>query len=118
MLANRRCSYTNYTKVLNALDYPAVTVPVTKVDPNLDVKKPAHQFLSEADGRNYKLCEPHGILLYHTLSLTMTIIDEPTVFQNAPVALQVVGRTLEDEAVIAMAEIVDAALNARSKAAM
>ena len=48
----------------------------------------------------------------------MMIIDEPTVFQNAPVALQVIGRTLEDEAVIAMAEIVDAALNARSKAAL
>ena len=51
-----RCSYTNYTKVLNALDYPAATVPVTKVDPSLDVKKPAHHFLSEADAANYNLC--------------------------------------------------------------
>ena len=48
----------------------------------------------------------------------MMIIDEPTVFQNAPVALQVIGRTLEDEAVIAMAGIVDAALKLKSKAAL
>jgi amidase len=33
-------------------------------------------------------------------------------FQNAPVAIQLVGQTLEDEAVIGMGEIVDAAVRA------
>ena len=36
--------------------------------------------------------------------------DEPEVFRDAPVGLQLVGRTLEEESVIAMTEIVDAAL--------
>jgi Asp-tRNA(Asn)/Glu-tRNA(Gln) amidotransferase A subunit family amidase len=39
-----------------------------------------------------------------------SITDDPAIFKNAPVCVQVVGRTLEEEAVIGMAEIVDAAL--------
>lgn len=39
-------------------------------------------------------------------------LDHPEVFQDAPVCLQLVGRTLEEEGVIAMTEIVDAALKA------
>ena len=38
--------------------------------------------------------------------------DDPAKFVNAPISIQLVGRTLEEEAVIAMAEIVDAALKA------
>jgi hypothetical protein len=38
--------------------------------------------------------------------------DDPETFKNAPVCLQLVGRTLEEEAVIKMTEIVDAALAA------
>ena len=36
--------------------------------------------------------------------------DDPAIFKGTPIALQLVGRTLEDEAVIGMAEIVDAAI--------
>ena len=39
-----------------------------------------------------------------------TVSDEPEAFKNAPASLQLVGHTLEEEAVIGMAEIVDAAL--------
>jgi amidase len=38
--------------------------------------------------------------------------DDPKRFENAPIGLQVVGRTLEEEAVIAMTEIVAGALKA------
>jgi hypothetical protein len=41
--------------------------------------------------------------------------DSPETFKNAPVALQLVGQCQEDEAVIAMTEIVDAALKAKQK---
>lgn len=37
-------------------------------------------------------------------------IDEPAKFKNAPISLQVVGKTLEEEALIGMTEIVDAAV--------
>lgn len=33
--------------------------------------------------------------------------DDPETFKNAPIAVQIVGRTLEDEAVVGIAEIVD-----------
>lgn len=36
--------------------------------------------------------------------------DDPEVFKGAPISLQLVGGTLEEEAVIAMTEIVDSAL--------
>lgn len=36
--------------------------------------------------------------------------DHPQLYANAPIGIQVVGRTLEEEAVLAMGEIVDAAL--------
>lgn len=84
-----------YTLIWNVLDYPACVFPVTTVDPILDKPKPAHQFLSEADKGVYEL------------------YDSPKTFKNAPVGLQLVGRTQEDEAVIAMTEIVDAALKAK-----
>ena len=46
-----------YTTVFNALDYPACIIPVSKVDPVLDVKKPSHGFLNTTDKSNYELCK-------------------------------------------------------------
>ncbi|THH27363.1 hypothetical protein EUX98_g6833 [Antrodiella citrinella] len=84
----------SYTTVFNGLDYPSCVFPVTRVDPVKDAKKPPHQFLSSMDETNYNLYDPNT-------------------FFNAPVGLQLSGRTLEEEAVIAMTEIVDAALRAQ-----
>jgi len=41
------------------------------------------------------------------------MLDEPSIFQNAPISIQVIGRTLEEEAVIAMSEIVDTAITSK-----
>ena len=41
--------------------------------------------------------------------------DDPETFYNAPVCLQLVGRTLEEEAVIKMTEVVDGLLKEKSK---
>jgi len=84
-----------YTSVWNTLDCPACVFPVTKVDPVLDLPKPAHEFLSEVDQNTYQL------------------YDSPETFKNAPVSLQLVGLSQEDEAVVAMTEIVSAALDAK-----
>lgn len=46
-------------------------------------------------------------LAHHRLT---RVVDEPSRFENAPVAIQLVGGTLEEEAVIAMGEVADAAL--------
>ncbi|KAI0299765.1 general amidase [Multifurca ochricompacta] len=87
-----------YTLIWNVLDYPACVFPVTKVDPVLDKPKPAHAFLSKVDQKIY--------------GFVRCLHDSPETFKNAPVGLQLVGRSQEDEAVIAMTEIVDAALKA------
>ncbi|KAG6868648.1 hypothetical protein C0993_012692, partial [Termitomyces sp. T159_Od127] len=83
--------YLGYTMVWNFLDCPALTMPVSKVDPALDVNRPAQKFFNESDRSVYELYEPEE-------------------FKDAPIGFQIVGRKHEDEAVIAMAEIVDAAL--------
>ncbi|OAX34389.1 general amidase [Rhizopogon vinicolor AM-OR11-026] len=85
--------YPNYTMVWNGLDYPASVFPVTTVDPILDAKKHRHDFYDVLDKLIYQMYDPET-------------------FKNAPVGLQLVGRTLEEEAVIKMTEIVDAALAA------
>jgi amidase len=85
--------YVDYTAVWNALDYPATIFPVTTVDSILDGKVPPHDFYNDFDKDVYEMYDPEK-------------------FKNAPVCLQLVGRTLEEEAVIGMTEIVDAALSA------
>ncbi|KAI8995604.1 general amidase [Trametes punicea] len=83
-----------YTLVWSALNYTCCAFPVTSVDPELDAKRLPHAFLSDADKENYEFYEG------------------PEQFRNAPIGLQLVGSSLEEEAVIAMTEIVDAALMA------
>ena len=48
--------HAQYTTVWNVLDYPALVIPISKVDPNLDKPKPAHVFLSKADEEHYETC--------------------------------------------------------------
>ena len=43
----------------------------------------------------------------------LTFLDKPDVFKDAPISIQLIGRTLEEEAVIRMGEIVDNALKTR-----
>jgi amidase len=94
------------------LDYPACVFPVTKVDPILDQPKPAHDFLSEEDRKIYGLCTSDFFWWFSDVNYLPRTDDSPETFKNAPVGLQLVGRNQEDEAVIAMTEIVDAALKA------
>ncbi|EPQ61159.1 amidase [Gloeophyllum trabeum ATCC 11539] len=80
-----------YTTFCNAMDYATSVVPVTFVDEELDRPVPPHEFYNHHDEANYKLYDPK-------------------LFHGAPVGLQLIGRTLEEEAVIAMTEILDNAL--------
>ncbi|KAG9017915.1 hypothetical protein FRB95_012773 [Tulasnella sp. JGI-2019a] len=82
-----------YTSLFNFLDYAAASIPVTKVDQEVDLPEPEPlEFYNHEDEAVYKLYKPETFL-------------------NAPVGVQVVGRTLEEEAVIAMTEIVVKALD-------
>ncbi|GJE86082.1 general amidase [Phanerochaete sordida] len=81
----------DYTAVWNGLDYATCVFPVTRVNATLDAKKPSHQFLNPRDKAHYEMWDLQT-------------------FWNAPIGLQLVGRCQEEEAVIAMTEIVDVAL--------
>ncbi|KAJ7246279.1 general amidase [Mycena haematopus] len=80
-----------YTMVLNLLDYPSLVIPVSKVDQALDVKQSREEFYTAQDREIYQLYDP-------------------AMYENAPISIQVIGRTMEEEAVLAMSAIVDEAL--------
>lgn len=109
--------------VWNALDYPALIIPTgSYVDESLDVKKPPHQFYNDSDQANYELCKfeiflfffPSHAMLF-ILILYNPVSDEPALFKHAPITIQLIGRTLEEEAVIRMGEIVHNALKMRAQ---
>lgn len=52
-----------------------------------------------------------------TVPVVKVFLDDPEVFKGAPVGLQVVGRPQEEEAVIALTEIVAAALKSQETTA-
>ncbi|ORY32022.1 general amidase [Naematelia encephala] len=88
--------YIYYTGWCNLADYAACTFPVTSVDPSVDTRDEPRDF------RNNE--EKHLFEEY-----------DPEFFEGAPVGLQVVGKKYEEEAVIRMTEIVDAAVKSFSK---
>ncbi|PIL30761.1 hypothetical protein GSI_06929 [Ganoderma sinense ZZ0214-1] len=85
-----------YTALCNYLDYTASVFPVTTVDKHVDTPAPPHAFRNHEDEAVYKMYDPD---LFHGL----------------PVGLQLIGRTLEEEGVIAMTEVVVAALEASQR---
>ncbi|PIL31996.1 hypothetical protein GSI_06700 [Ganoderma sinense ZZ0214-1] len=86
-----------YTIIWNTMDYPALIIPVTTVDPALDAKPTRESFWSEDDKIVYEMYDPEA-------------------FQGLPVGIQLVSPTLQEEVVLGIGEIVDAALKAAKPA--
>lgn len=85
----RNCAkYWGYTSQWNLLDYPALVFPVTKVDPAVDVVEKDYVPRNAKDEFNYKLYE------------------DPSLYTDAPVSLQLVGRRYEDEKVVQALEFI------------
>ena len=87
-----------YTGLCNLCDWPTAVFPVTKVDPALDTVAKRTEFLSEFDRINYERYDQQ-------------------VYKDVPIAMQLIGRKGEDEAVIRMMEIAVEALEATAAAA-
>lgn len=88
--ATRPNQWTNdsYTVVWNAMDYPAVIVPITTVDPTKDLKDSLDEPLSVMDEEFYARYDPE-------------------LMAGAPVALQFVGLRLGDEQLLRDVEQID-----------
>ncbi|KAF5311010.1 hypothetical protein D9619_007734 [Psilocybe cf. subviscida] len=80
-----------YTTLCNAMDYTTSVFTVTYVDSKLDLPVEPHEFYNHEDEAIYKL--------YKT-----------DIFDGCPVGLQLIGKTLEEEAVLRMTYIVTDAL--------
>ncbi|KAL2861175.1 amidase signature domain-containing protein [Aspergillus lucknowensis] len=93
---NGKFAYVGYTGVFNVLDYPAVSFPSgVTVDKSVDVAYADHKALSDIDAQiqnDYSADSVHGM----------------------PVNLQLVGRRLEDESVLAMTGVILQALASAS----
>lgn len=90
-VGNGKFAYVGYTSVYNALDYAVGTVPVTVCDKSIDVKVPDYKPRNDTDKfvyESYDAEELHG----------------------GPVAIQVIGRRLQEEKVVEMMKVVSAAV--------
>ncbi|PSS16719.1 hypothetical protein M430DRAFT_103651 [Amorphotheca resinae ATCC 22711] len=77
--------YYGYASAINLLDFTSVVVPVTWADKNLDKKKEGYEPLNPLD----KLVQDEY---------------DPEAYHGAPVAVQIVGRRLTEERIMAIAE--------------
>ena len=91
------------TILYNVIDSPAGVVPVTRVDPTED--KLTDDWLN-GPGHGSKLLEK---ALYHDKGAPYN----PEKMKGLPVAVQVVGKSFQDEKVLEMMKVVDQALGPR-----
>ncbi|KAL2856990.1 amidase signature domain-containing protein [Aspergillus pseudodeflectus] len=87
-------TYDNYTSLWNVLDYCATTVPVTHVSLAKDVK-PEYECRNEAEESVWKDYRPESLI-------------------GAPVAVQLVGRRLNEEYLLGVTRVCDDAVGASS----
>ncbi|KAL4951935.1 amidase signature domain-containing protein [Aspergillus filifer] len=81
-----------YTVAWNAVDYPAIIMPFTTVDPVQDKKKDAFEPKDEMDEK-------------------IQALYDPELMAGAPVSLQIVAPRLQDAALLRYAEELDKVLN-------
>ncbi|SCZ96293.1 BZ3500_MvSof-1268-A1-R1_Chr8-2g10097 [Microbotryum saponariae] len=87
-----------YTGLANLHDYPVGLFPVIQVDPKLDPSAPAPASYRSATEK--RIQETY----------------DPVLYEDAPIGLQCMGRKGQDEAILRMTEIIDAALRKAGKA--
>lgn len=83
--------YYGYTTVINLLDWPAVTIPVTFADKEKDIKDMQYQSINDLDAKIY---------------------DEydADIYDGAPVGVQLVGKRLQEDYLLGLAEQIGEAL--------
>lgn len=105
--------YYSYSAIANVLDVPAAAFPVssgfslTELANAVEANTPA---LSEEDERVRTNCGLESSLNISVNSLTHEFSDRPHDSKDMPVGLQVLGRRLQEEAVLAMTQAIWEAL--------
>jgi amidase len=83
--------YYGYTSVMNVLDWPAVTIPVTFADKEKDIKDMQYKSRNDLDATIYENYDAD-------------------IYDGAPVGVQVVGKRLQEEYLLGLAEQIGEAL--------
>ena len=93
-----------YSVFVNLLDYTAVVLPATKVDQNVDKVDSSYDAPGgKADQETQDDCEFDRSVVIECL---LTFIDDPEIYHGANVSVQLVGRRLQEEKMLALAEYV------------
>lgn len=100
--------YYGYSTWVNVLDYTSVVVPVTNCDRDVDGRVEGFESLDQRDGEIQGDCKfwrwrKGGSVANNTA-------DDPEIYHNAHVGLQLVGCRLEEEKMIGIAEEVETIL--------
>ncbi|TRM65139.1 amidase signature domain-containing protein [Schizophyllum amplum] len=83
-----------YGNLSPMLDLTTGVFPVTRTNSSIDVVNATFVPLNDADAKNQAL------------------YDDPTTWEHAPVGLQLIGRRLEEEKIVAMLKVIELALKA------
>ena len=94
---NKRVGYMGYTGTVNTLDFTSCTIPVTFIDPEIDL---ADDPSGEFDAAGQPIPPPVS-----DLDKTVRANYDPGRFKGLPVTVQVVCRRLEEEKVMAIAQV-------------
>ncbi|KAF2159558.1 hypothetical protein M409DRAFT_30033 [Zasmidium cellare ATCC 36951] len=84
-------TYYGYSVWVNTLDYTSAVVPITNVDKNVDKKLTDFKPVSEVDEKTMANCDPE-------------------IYDGAHVSIQLVGRRLQEEKMLALAKYVGEAV--------
>ncbi|TVY23668.1 Acetamidase [Lachnellula hyalina] len=93
-IRHNQFKYYGYASAINLLDFTSVVVPITWADKNVDKKKEGYKALSGIDEAVQAECE---------FSIP-ELGNDPVAYDGAPVAVQIVGRRLTEERIMAIAE--------------
>lgn len=104
-------TYYGYSTWVNVLDYTSVVVPVTIVDKTIDKKIEGFKAVSETDQKTQDTCKPMIVCTSYSNSNNYCSLDDPDIYDGAHVSVQLVGRRLQEEKMIALAKYVGQAIH-------
>lgn len=96
-----------YTTFLSVLDYTGVAIPVTHADKRVDVPQTGVESRGQKDREIQSQCE--YALQQLKVNITYTVDDAET-YHGAPVGVQLVGRRLQEEKMLGLAEYISEGL--------
>jgi amidase len=109
-------TYLTYSSFVNLLDYTSVVVPVTQVDKSIDKKDENFKAVDEVDQETQDTCKSFANYTFLVYDKIDNHPDDPEIYDGAHVSVQLVGRRLQEEKMIALAKYVGDALHGKAHA--